>query len=498
MLRYVGHPFVDIGVATIAAFVGKVDPSDICERDLDKVADFLASEYVVDPLKAFLNVAFPNSGYTQPAFERTPEKRVEYARRVLRGYRADVPRLGEKCVFTGLPAVGVAFSDKLPVGRGFRQHIPMTMGEGVINFYPWGDAGLPVSGEALLCIQAFPLGCAKCGGKLLGVHSDNPEVTYDFANEFLSMNRRALLVAHSEGSKKMPEASTAPKTMLVETLVRLELRRRDEQRESRPCSLTAYHLTNSGQSNPLDRRNPPLEIYHLPLELTGFLGSIVRPEYRLEWDAIVARAWRLSKVKSKSGELREEGENEKRDDRPRRNLLYEDLFRLPGDFHTFVRRYLLRVPVRSKFEDDPRRGYSLRDEAELVSWKLADLLLREVVRMNSQRVQQIRELGDRLANYIVEENDRRFFASFLEPRYDIFRNNLIKANTAHVRRGNPPLIRLDPYIEVFEEGDEVAAPNWRLARDLVLIRMVEQLHDRGWLARNRESIPEATEDADAQ
>jgi len=496
MLRYVGHPFVDVGAATIAALVGKVDPSTLNEGDLDRVADFIAREYVVDPLKSFLNVAFPNSGYTNPAFENRPEKRGEYADRVLRGYRLSTPRTESRCVFTGQPATAIAFSDKLPPGRGFRQHIPLTMGEGYINFYPWGDAGLPVSGEALLCIQAFPLGCAKCGGKLLAVHSDNPDVTYDFASEFLRRNRSALLIAHAEKSKKMPEARTSPKTLLIETLVNLEQRRQDERRERRPCSVTAYYLTNSGQSNPLDPRNPPLEIYHLPTELTAFLGSIVTPEYKEEWSAIVARAWRLSTQKKNASKNGEKGGLAEEDDRPKRNLLYEDLFQLPTGFPSFVRRYLLRLPVRSRAEDDPRRNYSLRDEAHLVSWSLTQLLLAKVVRMDSQRIEQIRMMGDRLAQYVAEENDKRFFSSFFaEQNYGNFRNNLIRANVAHVRRGNPPLITLDPYIEVFEEGDEVASPDWKLARDLVLIRMVERLHERGWLAKNREAIPEFSGEA---
>jgi len=39
MLKYTGHPLVDVGVATIAAFVNKRDLTSIIEADLDK-ADF--------------------------------------------------------------------------------------------------------------------------------------------------------------------------------------------------------------------------------------------------------------------------------------------------------------------------------------------------------------------------------------------------------------------------------------------------------------------------
>jgi len=117
--------------------------------------------------------------------------------------------------------------------------------------------------------------------------------------------------------------------------------------------------------------------------------------------------------------------------------------------------------------------------------------------MDKNRIQQIRELGDRLADYVSKENDRQLFAAFFQHRYDYFRTAVIKANLAHVQRGNPPLITLDPYIAIFEEGNEVATPDWRLARDLVLIRMVEQLHQQGWLGSHPEAIPEVSEEPES-
>lgn len=485
MLKYTGHPLFDVGVATIAAFVGKRDPASLTEADLDRVADYMASQYVVDPLKSFLTVAFPNSGFTNPAFSKTPEKRAEYAKRVLRAYRAGTPRPAERCVFTGEPAAGIAFSDQIPPGRAFRQHIPLLTGEDVINFYPWGDAGLPVSGKAILAIHAFPLGCAKCGGRLLAVHSDNPDLIYDFAAEFLGNNRRAIALAQQGGSTKLPEAESSARTLLIKTLLKVEQSRRDEAREHRPASVTAYHLSNLGAT-------PSLDIYHLPLQLTDFLSQLINPDYKQEWDAIASRAWWQSQPKrkgGKGGESSQEGEA-----RIQRNVLYEDLFQLPGNAWQFVRCYFLRIPARTRSADDPRRTYSLRDEAGLVSWKITELFLRRVMNMDKERIQQIRELGDRLAAYVSQTNDKGFFAALFQHRYDYFRTALIKANLAHVRRGNPPLITLDPYIAIFEEGSEIAAPDWRLARDLVLIRMVEQLYQQGWLGSHPEAIPEVPEE----
>lgn len=483
---------MDIGAATIAAFNAKDDLSSITEADLDKVADYIEGEYPRDPLKSFLGVAFTtNAWFNQPAFDKQPEKRAEYSRRLLRGYRENTPKSAERCVFTGRPALDISFSDKLPPGRAFRQHIPLLTGEGAINFFPWGNAGLPVSGEAIICIQAFPLGCAKCGGKLLAVYSDNPELIYEFAREFLIQNQKSIILAQQSGSRKMPESQMSAKTLLIDTLLKIDQARRDESSLNGPCSVTAYHLSNSGQSNPLDARNPPLEIYYLPLELTDFLSSLAGPDYRDAWSAIVKRAWWVSQGKKKKGK-----NDEEENSRPRRNVLYEDLLRLPLGAREFVRHYFLRIPRRTKINDDPRRNYSLKDETELVSWKLTELFLKKVMVMKKEQIEQIRELGDRLASYISSENDRRFFTSFYADSntYDKLRNTLIKANDKCIKHGGAPLITFEPYLTVFEDGDEIGRSDWRLIRDLVLIRMVESLYKSGWIGKNSDVIPQDTEE----
>jgi len=64
----------------------------------------------------------------------------------------------------------------------------------------------------------------------------------------------------------------------------------------------------------------------------------------------------------------------------------------------------------------------------------------------------------------------------------------LKTNLAHVKRGNSPIIEFEPYVQAFEEGVELARPDWRLARDLILIRMVERLHALGWFGKNPDAL----------
>ena len=493
MLKYTGHPLVDVGVATITAFVDKRNPDELTEANLDKVADYITREYVQDPLKSFLTVAFPNSGFTQPAYNKMPEKRSVYATRVLRNYSDETPLLdNEMCVFTGKPAVAVAFGEKesLPQGRAFRQHIPLLTGENIINFHAYGEAGLPVSGEALLAIQAFPLGCAKSAGRLLAVHSNNNRLMLHFARSFLEGNLRAIGLAQEAGSKKMDEPHHSRGTLLINTLLQGDIRQREELQDEEPFSLTAYHLTNSGQGVDLD-------IYHLPLQIIGFLREMQSADYRMQWTGIVRRAWETEPQKK----------SKKTDDkpfRPRRNWLYEEIlglydssFLLPDKAKTFLRTYFLRQAFRYARADqgDPRANYGLTHDKDLVSWNITASFLRKVFNMEKERIEEIRKMGDKLANYVSSQNDRRFFREFFQQRRPSnVRTLLIRANLAHVKRGNPPIIKLDPYIEVFEEGYGLESPDWWLARDLVFIRMVEQLHEQGWLGKNPDLVEETAQE----
>ncbi len=494
-LHYMGHPFFDVGLATIVAHARKERPEDLEMADLESVAKFIEDNYTQQPLTSFLTVSLPNSDFTQPAFKDNPERRRAYAHLVARSIGPDVLRSEEMCVFTGLPALGrgLSLTKELPPGRAYRQHIPLITGENVINFSPWGDPGMPVSGEALLCLQFFPMGCLKCNGRLLAIHSDNPEILLMAAREALHKNKEAITLARANGETKMQDASPSPQTLLVETILEMDRNQGDAYAEKQPYSITAYHLSNSGQSSALDEKSPPLSIYHLPMSIVRFLHKMHHPDYRPIWHELERRGWERAKpdkgkTKPKTKEVVVAAVP------PKRNFFYEDLLRLPSHAHGFVMTYLLRVPKRKTFQGDPRREYNLRHEANLLSWISTALFLKEVIHMEKERIDEIRDLGDRLANYVIEQNDNGFFRNFYKVRQaGDFRSLLLRANYKHVKAGHAPLIVLEPYIRVFEDGYEMMSPNWRFARDLVLIRMIEQLYQKDWFGSHPDALPDSAD-----
>lgn len=489
-LKYTGHPFVDVGVAAITAYAEKTAPAEVTGEDLEKIADFIERNYVRPPLRGHLTMAFTsNAWFIQDAYN--PEKpglaaeerqarqktRKEWADRHLRQWQAEVTSEAEQCVFTGDPAVAIALSGKLPEGHAGRAQVPLLQGDDSINFFAYGFSGLPVSALGLLALQFFPLGCAKCGVGLLAVHSDNHRLAYKLTSRFLHQNISAIIQAQAAGVERLPSAQRSLKTLLIEELLAAERERGYTQGDQEPASLTAYNFNNG--------KSVELQLYHLPLEIVQFIRVAQTATYQAAWNQLVQRAWQLARLKKgKQAQDTAEGAQE-----PRRNFLYEDLFELPQGAARFLRTYFLRIPQRTFAEDDPRREYSARKDLDLISWLLVELFLEKVVRMDKQRIEDIRTLGDKLALYVRRQGGKRFFHTFYgENNPANFRWRLIKANMEHIKDGQAPLFDMDTYIEVFEEGYEVMRPDWRLARDLVLMRMIDQLKD--WLAQNPDAIPE--------
>src|SRR5581483_8306867 len=485
MLELTGFVQIDTGIHVITAFAGKENPTDVTTDDKDAIADYLEEVYsdgVGQSLAA--GIAFTNSGFAQASWNdaKFRYKRKAYADFVLRGhqhrdlepilqalekdeYRAMVLRDNPNaplCAFTGQPAY-------LRISRDM---LPMLNGRGVINFGGLGLAGLPVSDIALLAIHAMPLGCVSSQGRLLAIESDDPELAFDFVRFNLENNRRNIAAAKSAGWKKLPN-QTAFKTTLIDGLMRIRNLPKGHARFKRRLpSLTAYHFSNSGT-------DPKIDIYSLPSSVVDFVITASQGQYQAAWGQIVASAWQEDKSEAQ----------EKEDAEPkltRRNYLYEDIFGLPDNARHFIRTYFLRQPM-GKIKKDVRSTYSLRREANLISWELTDLFLKRMMNVEKARIDNIRTLGDRLAEHIAARNDTRLLRELYGARdYRAFRLALLRAIRGYV--GDAPLVEFDGYVSIFEEAEEFARLDWNLARDLLLIRIFDQLHRIGQLNELADSL----------
>ena len=113
--------------------------------------------------------------------------------------------------------------------------------------------------------------------------------------------------------------------------------------------------------------------------------------------------------------------------------------------------------------------------------------------MDKALVEQIRNLGDKLGEYVHQTADKGFYTNFFsERRYDYFRDLLMQVNRKQLKSLKPPIITLDEFYYVFEADiDDIPRyDRWKLARDLVLIRMTEYLYENGQIESLVEALPE--------
>jgi hypothetical protein len=204
---------------------------------------------------------------------------------------------------------------------------------------------------------------------------------------------------------------------------------------------------------------------------------------RSRWLGIVARGWQLPgsaeppSDKGSGKKTRAKTESISGGPGRSRNTVLSDFFQIYEsgviDVHAtirFLRRHLL--------SDINGAIHSPGD----CDWTLTELFLSEVLGMEQQRIDAIRTFADGLAQHIKARNDRRLFVAIdRAERPSDLRNALTKAQRNEAKANNQLLFGLDDYLAVFEADDSIGRVEWKLIRDLISIRLVEQLHKASFL-----------------
>lgn len=495
-LQWTGNPLVDVGIATLCAMTNRSAPEQLTLEDLDAAAGEMEGYYFSGLLTSYLTCVFMNSEYVQPGTgEKKDKTREAYSKRVLFAHRSfpDPGSGGLPCAFSGLPATHL-------IHRG---QMPLLTGEDVLNFYPSGRGSLPVAGPYLTALQALPLGGRRSEGKLLIGHSDSGSVTIELARKYLEDNRRLLQLSkaghlpqkdgpnealtreqgawdNQKKRAKYPDAKAAPSLISFDLTQVRALQRSIQKNES--VSVTVYWLSSSGQG-------PSLAVYQLPSNMIMFIVKAGMAQTHTQWNRIVSKGWRriggeeTPEVPAEQP-LRKKAKTQKQaleggPGRSRNNVL-ADLFHIyeSGVVHLAAARSFLRRHLLSDLKGSI-------ESPEDCDWTLTELFLKDVLGMEQQRIDAIRTFADHLADYIKVRNDKKLFRNIVRAeRAFEFRNALTKAQRNEADANGRLLFGLDDYLAVFEADDSIGRLDWSLVRDLISIRLVEQLHKSGFLIKD--------------
>lgn len=441
-LRYTGHALVDAGVAAITVHAGREDPGQVTADDLEAFVAECLDLYPQKAVSSYLDVIF-----TGNYLHKSLRRRADQRRRLAEEDRLGVFRLPPReslppCVFCGRPGVLL----------GSRLLVPLVSGEDTVNFYPQGRAGLSLCGLCALALQALPWG-APCveGRRMLVLDTQDRGLLLSFVRRWQSdLRRRAALGAAA--AEEEETAFPALRPWVIEELAQIET----DRRTGGDMSLVAYRINNFGQSARVER-------YELPGSVVRLVRRSMTARFRHTWDLLSRRGRR--------GDFR--------------NRFYDLLWALPEGVGRLLHQALL--PALD----------AMPDATPASLWDWCAMMLEEVVWVEPARVELIRTLGDALAEEVRSQNDRRLLEQVRRAdRYGAVRALLIRVSGRRLGRGEGPLLGLDDFLTVFEEGDAAARVDWRLAWDLVTLRLLERLHEMGWVREHREALAAvAAEDA---
>jgi CRISPR-associated protein Cst1 len=489
-----------VGLAALCAISNRTEPSQLRRKDLDKAAQLMSEYYFSGLMNSYLTCVFMNSAYVQPAMK--PKEQKEYEKRVLYAHHwpGDEAANGLFCSFSKEPATHL-------IHRG---QMPMLTGEEVLNFFPHGQGGLPVSGPYLVALQALPLGSRRTEGRLLSVYCDDHSILMALAKKYVADNQRLMELSIS---KKLPNAdgpfaelsreqaafdkkkkkpkypdAKAPTSLIAADLTDVLLHAQNRPSSQSFVSITAYWLSNSGQG-------PSLEIFHVPSQAIRFLVMAASATTSVGWKRLIAQSWLQPEEKAVNEE--EQPAKRAKKEKPKkgipggagrsRNLVLADLFAVfehgfidLSAARYFIQRHLLRL-AKSRYRKALSGEKTVESKAGIdrpdwIDWALTGFFVKELLGMEEQRLTAIREFADKISAYIDRVNDRDLFLSFIygSKQWEI-RNALTKAQRNRAREHNDLLFGLDEYVKVFVADDAVGKFDWGLTRDLISIRIVEQL-----------------------
>jgi len=430
-----GNPFVDAGIYAIEAYYGK-DFYSLGPEELEAKIDEIVELYMTEGWKKNLYSIFTgNSKFSNPSIKDKKAKSKEYLKELLK----DFSSAGESgtCIACGR-------RDALPVKK--RDEIPLTGSGRLVNYFAGASKGERYCPVCTFAVQFIPLFLYSVGGRFLLFHSVSDKIMKYWAKLSIKNIREQKASHNYKGC--MQDGYKNGENALFHIVEKI-IRDNEEIFPDENPSITAYIFSNYGQ-NP-----PPMEIIHLPNAVFRFLVYIQRHQGASSWAKIVRKGY---------------GGFKKEDDyKWRNNTVYRNL--LNG-------RSIIGFFIDSK------------NKTIIGNWEIFSYYLKEARGMDKKRVEVLKKVGDKIADYIKEtDNTKRLFAIETAKSYEGLRNVFLKITKDVIANGmEAPLFTTDEFInDLFPEG----ALTWKETRDILLFRIYERLSD--YLQEKKEIIEETEE-----
>jgi CRISPR-associated protein Cst1 len=418
---FTGNPFVDAGIWAISSWVNK-NPNELKKNDLKEIIENIVKLYLTKKWSKNIYSIFPNNPITNPSVKNKDERYLG----ILNELIDDTKPLGNSgdCISCGR---------RDAIQRLSKDKIPLTGSGKLINYFSYGVNGADYCPACAFAVQFSPLIMYACG-KLLLIHSNSEKVMDIWSRKAIKNINKQLSTGDFTGC--FNENYTNPKNALFHIIQDIVLEYDVRWIDEAP-SINCYHFTNYNQG-------PDLDIYHIPTPIFKFLAYIPQHEKFEEWLRIVRRGYRFTNWKK----VKEENEYKNNP-----NTVYNNLLEGKSIIGFFIDK---------------------KNKEAIGGWDLFSHYLKEVRNMDKKKIDAIKKVGNKLANYIESMDDMKTLNKLeMASNYKSFRNILRIIIKKRISNGiENPLFTFDDYVTyLFPEGNLT----WRETQDLILFRIYEKL-----------------------
>jgi CRISPR-associated protein Cst1 len=432
-----GDPFVDTGIAALCVLENKNNVDEIEIDLLKNVIDEVSELYITNIWKKHCHgMIFPNHGKMfNPSLSQNVIERKQKIKKYLNKLCEGISQFND-------------YGDCIACGRrnSTRQinksEFPLLGSGSFLNCFSYASEGVNICDTCLFCTQFVPIASKKVGGRILLLHSNKFEIMKYWVHDTVRDAQNQLHFKTITGLH-VPDNYTNPQNAIFELLSKIILDYEENWYEMNP-SITFYYYTNYNQ-------NPDLDIIYFPDEIFRFLAQIKESNFFSEWRKIVIKGYINVKKEDMDQEMKYKN---------KKNQVY---------LHLLKKESILRYFINFK------------EKKVLGPWKLVELYLMEVRKMEKERIGAIKKLGDKISEYIQKTNDtKRIKQLETAKNYSSLRNvfRFIEKKMISEEYGEP-LFTFDEYVTLlFPEGSW-----WRETLDLLLFRIYENLHQ--YLVENK-------------
>ena len=432
--HWTGHPFVDVGLAAVLLIAGKNKPEELNEKDIEKAIDFASKLYATKEWSSsYLHgMIFPNSGIlmANPSMtkKRSPEAIAKNLWSILEEFKAN-NRDSPKCVLCGRRP---AYTKK----EVYLSVFPLLGTGGVPNFFHSANTrGADICTHCVFLTQFMPLASYRLP-RVLVIHAYPYKLMLELSKEALGDIKKSKLASQARGFRR-------PENFLFHLVGEITRKiERDEFWES--ASVTLYYFICNNQ-------NQILDVIHIPTPVLRFVAYANRVD-PAGWKHIVSMGWR---------EQLDENDFEKFE-RERQNIIYS--------------RLLNNESILPYF-------YNSKERKVNAKWNLLAFYCSEVLGLDKEVLDFIRDVGDRIVETIGKLPDHKLDDEVrnLERAEKLYQFEAFFIRIEKLRQNlgiETPLMTFDEFARILTAYGEDINISWKTVKNLLLFRIYEKLHDK--------------------